>query len=106
MKKCAPRKLEVVTHSEYAAAAFEINSQCIWNNSVNKLELNLKSDFGFTTCVHKSDIKSVLIVPVSSDRWNVNTVVTLSVCVHCSHKTWILTTGWMQMVVTMELLLY
>ena len=70
-----PHAIEVVTHSEYAAA-FEINSQCFWNNSTNKLELNLRSDFGFTTCVHKSDIKSVSIVPVSSDGWNVNTIVT------------------------------
>ena len=30
----------------------------------------------FTTCVRKSDIKSVSIVPVSSDGWNVNTIVT------------------------------
>ena len=70
-----PHAIEIVTHIKYAA--FEIDSQHFWNNSANKLELNLRSDFGFTTCVHKSDIKNVSIVPMSSDGWNVNTIVTL-----------------------------
>lgn len=73
-----------MTHREYGA--FEIHSQHFWNNSANKLELNLQSDFGFTTCVHKSDIDMVSIVPVSSDGWNIDTIVTFvcdseSVCV-------------------------
>lgn len=69
-----PHAIEIATPSEYAA--FEIRSQRFWNNSANKLELNLQSDFGFTTCVHKSDIEGVSIVPVSRDGWNVNTIVT------------------------------
>ena len=69
-----PHAIEIVTYSENAT--FEIHSQHFWNNSANELELNLRSNFGFTTCVHKSDIKSVSIVPLSCDGLNVNTIVT------------------------------
>lgn len=66
--------MKIVTRSE--DGAYEIRSESFWKNSANELQLNLQSDFGFTTCVHKSDIESVSIVPVSTDAWSVKTIVT------------------------------
>ena len=74
-----PHDVEITVQGHHAQ--YRIASESFWDNTHNELELDLRSDFGLTECVQKSDIESISIVPVSRDGWNVKTVVTF-VCKH------------------------
>jgi endonuclease/exonuclease/phosphatase family metal-dependent hydrolase len=69
-----PHGIVIETYTELSG--YDIVSSDFWDRSANELQLNLRSDFRFTTCVRKRDIKRVSIVPLSTDGWNVKTIVT------------------------------
>ena len=69
-----PHGIVIETYTELSG--YDIVSSDFWDRSANELQLNLQSDFRFTTCVRKRDIKRVSIVPLSTDGWNVQTIVT------------------------------
>ena len=69
-----PHSIGIVTQTE--VAAYRIKSIDFWSRETNEIEVNFKSDFGFSACVRRSDIKEVAVVPMSNDGWKVKTIVT------------------------------
>lgn len=71
-----PHAIVVQTYTEFRC--YNIVNADFWSSGANELQLHLKSDFGFTTCVRKRDIAKVFIAPVSTDGWNIRTIFTFA----------------------------